>query len=359
MARIDSFLRLVVEQNASDLHFHAGNVPIIRHQKELVALPFRALSEEETRRFLLEIMTDEQCRLLETDSQVDFAYEVAGHGRFRVNAFEKHLGLGAVFRVIPSYVPSIDELGLPSVLKRLARLGSGLVLITGPTGSGKTTTLAAMVNDINRNQPRHIITIEDPIEFVHVPDRSVITQRQVGVHAESFAVALRSALRESPDVLVVGELRDRESVTLALSAAETGVLVFATLHTNSAAKAVDRLVDVGASDETQEQVRSVVSVLLRAVVAQHLCRRATVDGLVAACEILLQSYAVSHMIRENKVHQIEGHLQSVDQTTSGMQSLDHALLEHVRDGLVSADEALRLANHPDSLKKSLDDLALR
>ena len=355
MARIDSFLRLVVQQNASDLHFHAGTVPIIRFQKDLVPLPFRDLSEDEARRFLLEIMSDEQQGELEREQQVDFAYQVEGHGRFRVNVFNKLRGLGAVFRVIPDHIPSIDEIGLPTVLKKLCRLGSGLVLVTGPTGSGKTTTLAAMVSEINRTEARHIITVEDPIEFVHLPQKSFITQRQVGLHARSFSSALRSALRESPDVLVVGELRDRESVQLALTAAETGHLVFGTLHTNSAAEAVDRLIDVS-DEEVQEQTRSVIAVLLRAVVAQHLCKRASEDGLVAACEILLQSYAVSHMIRENKVHQIEGYLQSTEHSGTGMQSLDHCLYRYARDGVVSFEEALRIANHPDTLKDALDAL---
>jgi twitching motility protein PilT len=352
MARIDSFLRLVVEQSASDLHFHAGTEPIIRYQKDLVTIPFRELSPDETERFLFEIMDEEQKGTLASDRQVDFAYEVSGHGRFRVNVFQQLHGLGAVFRVIPGSVPSVDQLGLPPVLKKLSALGSGLVLVTGPTGSGKTTTLAAMINEINHTVDRHIITVEDPIEYVHAPDRCFITQRQIGTHAFSFASALRSALRESPDVLVVGELRDRDSVTLALSAAETGVLVFGTLHTNSAAKAVDRLIDV-AGDEAQDQTRGVIAVLLRAVVAQTLCRRASDDGLVAACEILLQSYAVSHMIRENKVHQIQGYLQSTEHSGSGMQSLDTCLMDYVTGGVITGEEALKLANHPDTMRDAI------
>jgi len=355
MARIDSFLRLVVEQSASDLHFHTGTKPIIRYNKELITIPFRELSSDETERFILEIMDDEQQLELERQRQVDFAYEVEGHGRFRVNVFQKLHGLGAVFRVIPGHVPNLDSLGMPSVLKRLASMGSGLVLVTGPTGSGKTTTLAAMVDEINHNTRKHIITVEDPIEYVHQPDQSFITQRQIGVHAATFAGALRSALRESPDVLVVGELRDRESVQLALSAAETGVLVFGTLHTNSAAKAVDRLIDVGAEDN-QDQIRGVIAVLLRAVIAQTLCKRSTDDGLVAACEIMLQSYAISHMIRENKIHQIEGYLQSTEHAGSGMQSLDRNLLEFVQSGIITSDEAVRVASRPETLQKTIERL---
>ncbi len=354
MARIDSFLRLVLDQSASDLHFHAGNPPIIRYNKDLIPLPFRTLSEDETRRFLLETMTEEQIDVFEQDQQIDYAYQIEGYGRFRVNVFQKLHGIGAVFRVIPDHVPTIDELGLPSVVRSLADLGSGLVLVTGPTGSGKTTTLAAIVNEINAKQRRHIITIEDPIEYVHHDQLSVVTQRQIGDHAATFPSALRSALRESPDVIVVGELRDAESVALALSAAETGVLVFGTLHTNSAGKAIDRLIDVS-EDDVQAQVRAVVAVLLRTVVAQQLCRRAHEDRLIAACEVLMQNYAVSHMIREAKIHQIEGHLQHADPTT-GSQSLDMCLHHYIRDGFITLEEALRVANQPDRLRQLVADL---
>jgi twitching motility protein PilT len=352
MARVDSFLRLVVEQRASDLHLHAGNVPIIRYHKELLPLPFRQLSEAETERFLREIMTPEQRAAFDEHRQVDFAYQVEGHGRFRVNVYDKLKGMGAVFRVIPDHVPTIDELMLPPVLKKLAALDSGLVLIAGPTGSGKSTTLAAIVNQINTTSQRHVITIEDPIEFIHTPRLSVITQRQIGQHAASFSAALRSALRESPDVIVVGELRDRDSVALALAAAETGSLVFATVHTNSAAPAIDRIIHLSEED-VQEQMRSVVSVLLRAVIAQHLCRLASEEGLVAACEVLLQSYAVAHMIRESKTHQIEGYLQSTEHRGSGMQSLDACLIGYVREGVITAEEALHLATHPDTMAEAI------
>ena len=355
MARIDSFLRLVVQQNASDLHFHAGNVPIIRHAGDLVPLPFRALTAEEARRFLLEIMTPEQRANFEKDSVVDFAYVVEDCGRFRVNVFGQSRGMGAVFRIIRSRPPTIDDLQLPPVVRKLAQNSAGLVLITGPTGSGKTTTLSAMIQDINRTSNRHVITVEDPIEFVHQPDKSVITQRQVGLHTDSFASALRSALREAPDVLVVGELRDIETVGLALSAAETGVLVFGTLHTNSASKAIDRILDVCPA-EIREQTRGVLSVLLRGVLAQHLCKRASGDGLIAAVEVLLQSYAVANMIRENKLHQIDSYLQSAEHAGTGMQALDTCLLNLIREGTVLLDEALRVANYPDTLRKLAAEL---
>lgn len=356
MARIDSFLRLVLEQKASDLHFHAGNPPIIRHDGDLIPLPFRSLSRDETQRFLREIMTPKQQAILDQDLELDFAYAVEGVGRFRVNVFHQSRGLGAVFRVIPQKIPSLDELGMPLSIKKLANTSNGLVLVTGPTGSGKTTTLAAILHEINSTSCRHIITIEDPIEYLHKPIQSTITQRQVGLHCESFAAALRSALRESPDVLVVGEMRDFETVSLALSAAETGVLVFGTLHTNSAAKAIDRILDV-APDDIREQVRSILSVLLKGVLAQHLCKRIGGDGRVAVQEILLHTYAVANMIRENKVHQIDAYLQSAENAGTGMQSLDTALLDLVRARIISVEAAMHLANAPETLRQQIRELS--
>jgi twitching motility protein PilT len=355
MARIDSFLRLVVEQHASDLHFHAGSVPIIRHDGDLVPLPFRVLSDVEARRFLTEIMTPEQVAAFDADRELDFAYVLAGVGRFRVNALVQSRGVGAVFRIIQAKVPTLDELGLPPVVRKIAAYSSGLVLITGPTGSGKTTSLAAIVNEINLTARRHIITIEDPIEVVHVPMKSVVTQRQVGTHTDSFSSALRSALREAPDVLVVGEMRDLETVSLALSAAETGVLVFGTLHTGSARKSIDRILDMH-PESVREQVRGVLSVMLKAVVSQHLCKRASGDGRVAAFEVLLQSYGVSHMIRDNKVHQLDAFMQSTENAGDATQTLDGCLLSHVRAGLIEVDEAVRVANYPDTLRRILAEL---
>jgi twitching motility protein PilT len=355
VARIDSFLRLVLDQQASDLHFHSGNVPIIRHDGDLVSLPFRTLSDEETRRFVGEIMTEEQKGRFEHDREVDFAYVLEGGARFRVNVFTQSRGVGAVFRIIPARLPTIDELRLPYGLKKLAQLANGLVLVTGPTGSGKTTTLAAIVNEINRTSRRHVITIEDPIEFVHQPLQSVVTQRQIGKHTESFAGALRSALREAPDVIVVGEMRDYETVQLGLSAAETGVLVIGTLHTNSAAKAVDRIIDV-CPEEVHDQVRGILSVLLKGVMAQHLCKRASGEGRVAVTEMLLQTYATANMIRENKTFQLDSFLQSSDHAGTGMRSLDASILEYVKSGVIAPDEALKIANYPDVLKRAIAEI---
>lgn len=349
MARIDSFLRLVVDQGASDLHFHGGVVPLIRHNNDLSPLPFRKLTANEARRFIVEIMTPEQRAEFERDQELDFIYELPGVGRFRGNAFVQRNGVSAVFRIIPNRMPTLDELRMPYSIRRLAKLGNGLVLISGPTGCGKTTTLAAMIHEINNTVNRHVITIEDPIEFLHKPIKSVITQRQVGKHTASFADALRSALRETPDVLVVGELRDVETMALALAAAETGVLVLGTLHTNNAPKAMNRIIDA-LPEESREQMRGVISVLLRGVVAQRLCKRVTGEGRVAAFEILLQNWAISHMIRENKIHQMEGYLQSANFATTGMISMDNSIFNLVREGLISLEEGLKHADRPDQLR---------
>ncbi|MBN2343293.1 MAG: PilT/PilU family type 4a pilus ATPase [Deltaproteobacteria bacterium] len=355
MARFDSFLKMVIDQKASDLHFHSGQVPIIRFNSDLVPLPFRVISETEGRRFIMEMLTTEQQDELERTQNIDFVYTMADGSRFRSNVFIQRNGLSAVFRIVPGKLPTLDELLMPTSLRKLTTVGNGLVLITGPTGCGKTTTLAAMIHEINANHRRHIITVEDPIEFLHTPVKSVVTQRQVGKHTESFSAALRSALREAPDVLVVGELRDQETIQLALSAAETGILVFGTLHTNTAAKAVNRIIDA-MPDESRDQVRGVLSVLLRGVVAQRLCKRANGDGRVAMLEVLLQNWAISNMIRENKTHQMESYLQSVNPAASGMQSMEMSLAQGVREGLVTLEEALKATEDTVTLKNMLKDL---
>ena len=356
-ARIDSFLQIAVEQGASDLHVRAGHVPVVRHDGELVDIPFRVLSEIEAAVLVEEIMSPEQREVYQRTHDVDLVYGVPGVGRFRVNAFQQHGGAGAVFRIIPARLPTLDDLALPPVARRLCRLQNGLVLVTGPTGSGKSTTLAAMVDEINRTQQRHILTIEDPIEHTHASLKSAVTQRQIGTHVVDFATALRSALREAPDVIVVGELRDTETMQLALNAAETGILVLGTLHTSSAAKAVPRIVD-GMPESNQEEVRALLAMLLRAVIAQQLVRRASSDGRIAVVEILLQTHATATMIRENKGHLLEGFLDSQRPGESEMQSRDTALLRLVRDGQIIADDAILLARRPEQMRASIDALAL-
>ncbi|MBZ0120147.1 MAG: PilT/PilU family type 4a pilus ATPase [Sandaracinaceae bacterium] len=350
MARLDTFLRIAADQAASDLHFHAGKVPCVRHDGELVPLPFRVLSEHQVRGFLDEILTERQRDRLARDQHVDFAYELEGVARYRASVCWQSGGLGAVFRVIPPEIPSIDDLELPAAVAGFTHHANGLVLVTGPTGSGKTTTLAALVDKINATSGRHIITVEDPIEYVHAPKQGLVTQREVGLHAQSFGAALRSALREAPDVLVVGEMRDYETVSLALGAAETGVLVFATLHTGSAAKSIDRVLGTCPSDQ-QDQVREVLSMLLRGAVSQRLCRSAG-GGRVAALEILLQSISVSHLIREQKIHQIDSYLRG-GEAARGMCSLEDALLRLVQLERITKEVALAEANDLEAMRSML------
>ncbi len=337
MARIDTFLELCAEQRASDLHFHAGKKPVLRRHGELIRVPFRVLTGAETRRFVYEILSSEQRARLEIKEPVDMVYSLPDGTRFRVNVARQHHGLSAVFRLINREAASLEELLMPPGVRRLAHLSSGLVLITGPTGSGKSTTLTALIDSINHTRRRHILTIEDPIEFVHTPDRCLITQREVGTHVASFARALKSALREAPDVIVVGELRDAETIQLALNAAETGILVFATLHTNSAAKSISRMLDALPA-EARHEARTAVSLTLRGVVSQTLCRQARGDGRLAAVEVLLHTEGVGHLIRENKTPQLEAFLRSQGPET-GMQSLEAHLFRHLRANMITEEEA--------------------
>jgi twitching motility protein PilT len=354
MARIDSFFRLVSEQKASDLHLHAGAPPVIRFDGELLPLPFRTLSDTETRAFLSEVLTPEQSELLDAQGQVDLIYGLPGVGRFRGNVFAQARGWSAVFRVVPPEPPRLSDLDLPPSVAGLARIQNGLVIVTGPTGSGKSTTLAGLVREINERSARHIITIEDPIEYVHSPQKSRVTQRQVGQHVATFAGGLRSSLRESPDVLVIGEMRDAETVQLALAAAETGVLVFGTLHTNSAARAVDRILDT-LPDEVREHARGVLSILLRGVVSQRLLKAAAGDGRVAITEILVGSTAIASMIREGKTHLIDAALQSAADVR-GLLGFDNALFRAVVARRITTDEALGEARQPDVLKRRVAEI---
>ena len=343
MARIDSFLRLVVEQRASDLHFCAGSRPVIRYNGDLIHVKFRKLSPGETRRFLYEILTEEQQEEFQESQDLDFAHEIPDVGRFRVNMYSQSEGMGAAFRVIPERPPTLEELKLPSSLQRFIDLESGLVLVTGPTGCGKSTTLAAIVNAINHTHRKHILTIEDPIEFVYSPARSVVSQRQVGRDVDSFPAALRASFRESPDVVLVGEMRDNETISLAITLASTGTLVFGTLHTSSAARSVDRIID-SYPEEQQDQIRGMLSMSLRGVVAQKLCK--TVDGFsrVAAVEMLTWSFAVSNLIREGKTHQLRSLIQTADTRTTGMETLDQCLMRLMHRGRITPEEALTHAD---------------
>ncbi|WP_106418814.1 type IV pilus twitching motility protein PilT [Salinicola tamaricis] len=334
---ITELLAFSAKQDASDLHLSAGLPPMIRVDGDMRRLNVPALDDSQVRRLIYDVMNDHQRRDFEADLETDFSFEVNAVARFRVNVFTQGRGAGAVFRIIPSLVRSLEELDLGDVFRRLAMLPRGLVLVTGPTGSGKSTTLAAMIDYINSHRQEHILTIEDPIEFVHQSKRCLINQREVHRDTKGFAPALRSALREDPDVILVGELRDLETVRLALTAAETGHLVFATLHTTSAAKTIDRIIDVFPGDE-KGMVRSMLSESLQGVISQTLLKRAGEGGgRVAAHEILLGNSAIRNLIREGKVAQMYSAIQTGGNL--GMQTLDAALARLIADGVVSRQEA--------------------
>lgn len=342
MAQIDQFLRLLVQQKGSDLHITVGSPPIIRQHGELARVKFRELAPNDMQALLYEIMSPAQRAEFEQRHDIDFAYEVADVARFRVNVFRQRKGIGAVVRTIPTKVLTADELNLPESVRRFCQLTKGLVLVTGPTGSGKSTTLAAMVDLINGTRPDHILTIEDPIEFVHANRLGLVNQREIGTHTQSFASALRAALREDPDVILVGEMRDLETISLGLTAAETGHLVFGTLHTNSAAKTVDRIINVFPADE-QDQIRSMLAESLRGVVAQQLLRRADGSGRVAALEVLVGTPAVANMIREAKTHQIPSMIQTGKK--DGMQLMDQAVLDFLMKQVITPEEAYARAHN--------------
>jgi len=335
LSRIDRFLQMMRDRGASDLHLSVGRPPMLRVSGELEHIRYRVLDDQHVRSMLEPITPPERWRQFMNTGDTDFAYELTGVARFRVNLFRQQRGMGAVFRVIPSRIMSLEELGLPPQVSRLADLEGGLVLVTGPTGSGKSTTLAALIDRIASSRQYHIITIEDPIEFVYPVRRSLIHQREVGSHARSFAAALQAAVREDPDLILVGELRDLETIAMALTAAERGTVVFATLHTNSAAKTVDRIINVFPASE-QEGIRNILGESLRAVVAQQLLPTVT-GGRVAALEILFSSPAIGTMIREGKTAQITSAIQTGSR--SGMIDMDSSIRKLWEDGVVSAAAA--------------------
>ncbi|MEW5722312.1 MAG: type IV pilus twitching motility protein PilT [Thermodesulfobacteriota bacterium] len=336
MAQIDAFFKLMSEQGASDLHLTSGSQPILRIRGEMERVKFKTLENETLKKMLYEIAPEEKIKVFEETGDVDFAYEIPGLARYRANFFQQKWGIGAVFREIPSEILTAEQLGLPPVVKKLALLPKGLVLVTGPTGSGKSTTLAAIVDETNKRRKDHIITIEDPIEFVHKSQGCLINHREVGTHTRSFNAALRGALREDPDIILVGEMRDLETIALAIEASNTGHLVFGTLHTTSAAKTVDRVIEVFPANQ-QGQIRSSLADGIRAVVAQTLFKRIDKKGRVAALEILLATPAVRNLIREGKTFQIPSVIQTGKKF--GMQSLDDAIMDHLLNGRVDPDDA--------------------
>ena len=344
---IRALLRTTVEREASDLHLTAGMPALVRLHGDMVRLDDRPLSPQDVLDLVHALMSPAQQAAFKAERELDFSFEEPGLSRFRVNVYQQLRGPAAVLRVIPSAIRSLESLQAPKVLADLAMLPRGLVLFTGPTGSGKSTSMAAMVDHRNRLDDGHILTIEDPIEFVHESRRCLVNQREVGTHTAGFAQALRSALREDPDVILVGELRDLETIRLALTAAETGHLVLATLHTSSAAKSVDRIVDVFPAGE-KDMVQAMLSESLQGVVSQTLCRNAAGNGRVAALEIMIGTPAIRNLIRENKVAQMYSVMQSG--LAQGMQTLDQHLANLVRSGLVGADEARRHARYPETIR---------
>lgn len=340
MARIDAFFKLMAEEKASDLHLATNNPPILRINGDLVRVDYPPLHNDELKMMVYEIAPEAKIKVFEETSDVDFGYEVPGMARYRANFFQQKYGISAVFRLIPSKVMTVEELGLPPVLKKFPLLKKGLILVTGPTGSGKSTTLAAMMDYANLQRHDHIITVEDPIEFVHRSQNCLVQHREVGTHTRSFASALRGALREDPDILLVGEMRDLETIELALTAAATGHLVFGTLHTSSAAKAVDRIIDVFPTDQ-QNQIRTTLAESLKGVVAQNLFKRIDKPGRVAALEVLVVDMAIANLIREGKTHQVPGMIQVGKK--KGNQPFDDTIMEHLRQMRVSPEEAYEKA----------------
>jgi twitching motility protein PilT len=338
----------VLNLNASDLHITAGTPPMVREKGRLRSLDHPVMSSQMTREIIYSILTNDQRKKLENEWQIDFAYSIPGKARFRVNAYFQRASLGAAFRLIPNEMPELDSLGLPPVLRDFTKKPRGFVLVTGPTGSGKSTTLAAMLDVINRERHEHIMTIEDPIEFLHHHKSCVVNQREIGSDAQSFSLGLKAALRQDPDVILVGEMRDLDTISTALTAAETGHLVFATLHTQDTAQTVDRIVDVFPPAQ-QHQVRVQLSVALQGIVTQQLLPTADGQGRCCATEVLVPTPAVRNLIREGKTHQIYSVLQTGGQ--HGMQTMDAALADLVRRQKISRELAESRSSSPEELRR--------
>lgn len=349
MAQIDQLFKVMIAQNASDLHLSAGSSPYLRIHGEMVKLDHPVLSNEGVQALIFEMLTDKQKKLFVEHWELDCSYAVEGLGRFRCNVFMQRRGLGAVFRIIPVNLKTCDELGLPPICSTMMDVPRGLILVTGPTGSGKSTTLAAMLHTINLTRREHILTIEDPIEFVHESKMSLINQREVSSHTKSFANALKAALREDPDTILVGEMRDLETIALAITAAETGHLVFGTLHTNSAAKTVDRIIDAFPEGQ-QAQIRVMLAESLRGVISQTLFPRADKPGRIAAFDIMINTFAVANLVREGKTYQIPSVMQT--SAADGMMTFESHLKHLLNDGKVKQED---FDNFLGKKKKDLDE----
>jgi twitching motility protein PilT len=352
MAKIDQYLQEALAKNASDLHFVSGDPVRARVHGSLQLLSDGGLDVEMARECLYEIMDGTTQRAFETDEAADFAYNIPDVSRFRVNVFRHLNGIGAVFRAIPSQALSLEELKMPKVVHNLCKQTSGMILVTGKTGSGKSTTLASMIDSMNKSMKGHILTIEDPIEFVHETKSCLISQREVGVHSGSFAAALHSALREDPDVVLVGEMRDLETISIAVTAAEMGILVMGTLHTNGAAQTVDRIINSFPADK-QSHIRTMISTSLRGVISQQLLPMKNRAGRVAALEVLINTSAVANLIRQGKLDQLETAMQSGG--AAGMITMDSALMDLVKNGLISGKDAYQQADNKSKFERMRDE----
>ncbi len=353
MPQIDQFLRVLVDNGGSDLHLTTGSPPVMRVHGRMQRIKYRELAPKDMETLVYEILDEESRGRFAGALDFDFAYEIEDLARFRVNVFWQRRGLGAVFRTIPTTILNAEQLGLPETVRKFCMLTKGLVLVTGPTGSGKSTTLAAMVDLVNETRADHVLTIEDPIEFVHSNKHCLVNQRQVGSNTRSFANALRAALREDPDVILVGEMRDRETMELGITAAETGHLVFGTMHTSSAPKTVDRIIDVFPPDQ-QNQIRAMLAESLKGVVSQVLLRKKNGNGRIAAFEVMVGTAAVSNLIREGKIHQIPSIIQTGKK--DGMQLLDQHILEYLMGGVIDAREAYMRAHNKQAFTQYLKDV---
>ena len=347
---IKELLKYSIESKASDLHLSTTSKPMVRIDGLMQSLQLPNLTNKDMAAIKKQVLNDNQQNILDERLEIDFSYELEKFGRFRVNFFHQINGLAASFRIIPSAILTSEELGIPPIINDLSFMDKGLILLTGPTGSGKSTTLAAMINNINENKSKHIITVEDPVEYYHSTIKSLINQRELGHSTHSFANALRSALREDPDVILVGEMRDLETIQLALTAAETGHLVLSTLHTSTAVKTIDRIIDVFPSGQ-KDQIRSMLSESLEAVVAQKLLPKKSGKGRVPASEILIANSAVRNLTREDKIYQIPSIIQSGGQ--EGMQSLDQDLQRLVSQGIIDKNDAKYVAENPELFEKAI------
>lgn len=349
--KIQQLFKLVVDSNASDLHITSGTAPGLRVHGEIIRVKTAPLSGEDTKRLVYQILTDEQKNEFEKKLELDFSFGIKGLARFRANVFSSHGAVAAVFRIIPSLIPDFNQLNLPQVLLKICESANGLVLVTGPTGSGKSTTLAALLDFLNQRESGHIVTLEDPIEFMHSHKQCIVNQREIGSDSLSFSGALKSLLRQDPDIVLVGELRDAETIEAALTIAETGHLVFGTLHTNSAVQTINRIINVFPADR-QTQIRTMLSFVLQGVVSQQLIPKTYEKGRVAALEVMIPSPGIRNLIREDKLHQVYSQMQ-IGQETSGMITMNQSLKRFVETGTLSQDVAIAHSTIPEELANML------